>query len=191
MRASVVLVLLVSAACATARVPDFPMRALAGPHVLRAELTVSAAGEVTKYAVYVRREGIPPWVLALADDTLGPGEDREYEVELYANGSRVYEVTRVADGQEAELSVREDGGLEYVERGVGLAGLPEPVRRALAAIAGFVPGEAFHRVGPAIDDYEVAGARGGKPRSARLLRDGTLVSFSRQVPGSFEVAEGP
>ncbi len=187
--ALVVLLTCGAAACSTARVPDFPMRALSGPHVLRAKLGVSAAGQITKYTVYVRKEGLPPWVHAQADETLGRGEDLEYEVELYANGSQVYELTRRVGGEVVELSVQRDGSLEYVERVVALEDLPTAVSERLNAVEGFVPGEAFRRRGPAIDDYSVDGERSGAARRVRLLPNGTLVSINRRLPGTFEIAE--
>src|SRR6185503_6705169 len=77
-----------------ATLPEFARRSLASPHARKAALVVSPAGRISKSTVYVAREGIPSWAHAMADDTMGKGEDLAYEVEVYPDGSEVYEIYR-------------------------------------------------------------------------------------------------
>ena len=62
----------------------------------------------------MKREGLPDWVHEMADEKLGKGEDVEYEIEVYPDGSEVYEVYRTVDGREKQLSVKPDRTVYYI-----------------------------------------------------------------------------
>ncbi len=175
-----------SAAPGTMRLPAFPLEALRGPHALRAKLYFEADGALGKVSIYVSRAGIPDWVHAMADQELGKGEEVEFEVEQYANGDTVYEVTRRVGGKRIELSVRStDRKKLYLERkDLTLDSLPPPVKQTVAGVAGFTGKEVeLKETGdPATSLYEVEGELAGAPVKLCVTPAGKLTATRRGFP---------
>jgi hypothetical protein len=171
-----------------ASVPEFARRALVSPNARKADLFISPAGRISKSSVVVSREGIPSWVVAMADGSMGKGEDLAYEVEVYPDGSEVYEVYRRVEGQERQLSVRADNrkifylGVELKEDE-----LPASVKDALARFKDFRPEKRVRKEGPAFYEIHVKGERNGVPCRMRFARDGTLLAAQKRVPAEIEV----
>lgn len=176
------------AACSTVRVPSFPMQALASPHAVKGKFYLAEDGTIEKYTVYVTREGIPDWVHKMADEKLGQGPDKSYEVELYADRSEVYEVRRTIGGRERELSVKRDGSLMYVETQLEEKEVPEPVRAAVAGVKGFAAETYALKEGPGLNEYQVRGKIGGVAHRVRVTPGGKIVAVQKQLPGAVEVA---
>ena len=171
-----------------ARIPDFPMKALAMPGATRANFFISKDGTITRYAVHVGPEAMPEWMTRMADEKLGKGEDLAYEMELYPDGSEVYEVYRRVDGREKQLSVHADQSMKYVGKEMDPKELPEKVGAALRGVKGFIAEKCLFKEGPKFAEYHVKGSLGGTPHRVRLSGDGRLLSVQRKVPGEFEVA---
>lgn len=151
--------------------PDAVLAALRLPTSLRATVVLGTDGAVRKSTAYVPREAMPEWVLTMAEEKLGAGEDVEFEVEVYEDGVTVYEVTRRVAGEEVELSVNADKSVRYLEKTVDPAKLPEAVATAVAAIDGFVPAKAALKEAAGAKQYQVTGQRDG--RTYRLVLDET------------------
>jgi len=171
-----------------ARIPDFPMKALAGPGARRANFFVSKDGTITRYAVHVGPEALPDWITKMADEKIGMGEDLDYEVELYPDGSEVYEVYRRVDGREKQLSVHADRSVKYVGKEFDPKELPDKVHAALRGIKGFIAEKCMFKEGPKFAEYHIKGSLGGSPHRIRLSSDGRLLSLQRRLPGEIEVA---
>jgi hypothetical protein len=174
-----------------AGLPDFIREQLSSPHAVRAKLYIAPDGQVRKYAVYLAREGIPAWVFELADVELGQGEDVEFEAEQYENGDQVYEITRVVDGQERELSVRLDETVKYVESPIAADALPGPVKAAVEGVAGFEPELYLSKQGPELEIYQVKGKKDGARYRLDLDADGKITSQSREIDAGLVVDVEP
>jgi hypothetical protein len=171
--------------------PDFIQEHLSSPHALKAKLYVAPDGSVRKYAVYVAKDAIPAWVFELADKELGPGEDKEFEVEQYENGDQVYEITRVVDGQPKELSVKLDKTVKYVETSIAADALPAPVKAAVEGVSGFAPEQYLTKKGPDLELYQVKGKKDGASYRLDLGADGTIKSQSRDLDAGLVVDVEP
>jgi hypothetical protein len=171
--------------------PAFIQEQLRSPHAVRAKLYIAPDGQVRKYAVYLTAEGVPAWVLELADKELGQGEDKEYEAEQYENGDQVYEVTRTVDGQDKELSVKLDKTVKYVETEIAADALPEPVKAAVEGVEGFAPERYLTKKGPELEIYQVKGTKDGKKFRLDLDADGRITSQSQELDASFVVDVEP
>lgn len=174
-----------------APIPDFIHQQLASPHALRAKLYVAADGHVRKYAVYVTKEAIPAWAFEMADAELGQGEDKEYEVEQYEDGDQVYEITRLVDGAEKELSVKLDKTVKYVETPIAPDALPAPVKAAVEGVSGFVPEQYLAKKGPDLEHYQVKGTKDGARYRLDLAADGKIESQSRDLDAGLVVDVEP
>ena len=170
------------------RIPDFPMKALASPSAVRANFFISRDGTITRYTVHVGPEALPEWITKMADEKIGKGNDLDYEIELYPDGSEVYEVYRRIDGRELQLSVHADRTVKYVGRELDPKELPEKVAAAMRGVKGFIAEKCIHKEGPKFVEVHIKGSIGGLPHRLRISGDGRLLSVQRRLPGEFEVA---
>jgi hypothetical protein len=169
------------------RIPPFAFEALRSPHARSAKFTLGPDGKITKYTVYVAREALPGWTHKAADEILGRGEDVVYEVEVYDDGSEVFEITRKVNGRLRELSVRSDARLMYVERQLEAKELPAAVASALRNVDGFLPERYAVKEGPGLTEYQAWGQKDGAPHRVRLARDGRLVAVQKSLRAEFEL----
>jgi hypothetical protein len=171
-----------------ARIPEFPMKALAMAGATRANFFISKDGTITRYAVHVGPEAMPEWITKMADEKIGKGEDLEYEMELYPDGSEVFEVYRKVQGKEMQLSVHADKSVKYVGREMDPKELPGKVGAGLRGVKGFTAEKAMFKEGPKFAEYHIKGNLGGTPHRVRLSGDGRLLSVQRKLAGEFELA---
>ena len=171
-----------------ARIPDFPMKALALPSATRAGMFVSRDGTITRYTVHVGPEAIPEWVSRMADERIGKGEDLEVEMELYPDGSEVFELYRMIDGREKQLSVHADKTVKYLGRQVDEKDLPDKVGATLRGIRAFAPEKIIFKEGPRFSEVHVRGRIAGVPHRVRISGDGRLISVQKKVPAEVELA---
>jgi hypothetical protein len=169
------------------KLPKFIVDALASPYALRARLHVSRDGTIERAKVCLKREGLPEWTHDLADEKLGKGEDISYEVEVYGDGTEVYEICRQVDCYPQKVSMRRDRNFLYVETGVDASVLPEAVSTTLSKILGFKPEEYYRRDGDGTSEYHISGALLGIPHRARIMADGTLCILEKQLAAELEI----
>jgi len=172
----------------TSKLPKFIMDALNSPHALRGKIYIGRDGTVERSKVYVKREGLPEWAHQVADTKLGKGEDIAYEIEVYADGTEVYEIARMVKAKPTKISIRRDQQVRYVETIVDRSTLPAPVAATLGKIEGFHIGECHRREGENVAEFHIRGTIGGVPHRAMIRADGSLHSVSRHLPAEFEVA---
>lgn len=165
-----------------AALPGFVVDALQGPEALRAKLYVAEDGVIEKVVAYVGRDAIPAWVHTLADEKLGAGEDREFEIEEYADGTRTYEVTRTIDGRKAELSATVDKKLRYTEVELAPEAVPAPVKATADGMAGVTVLRIERKQGPGIDHFEVVGTEGEREVRVEVDGAGMVLSKARRLP---------
>jgi len=166
----------------------FIMDALSSPHALKGKLYVSRDGTVERSKVYLKREGLPEWTHEVADAKLGKGEDLSYEVEVYGDGTEVFEISRRIDGKPKKVSIRRDRQVRYVETTVDRTSLPAVVSATLAKIDGFQPTECHRRDGEKTAEFHIRGIIAGVPHRARIGADGTLQSLDRHLAAEMEVS---
>lgn len=179
-------------ACGGARpqqqIPEFPLKAMRSPHARGVKLYVSSSGGVDKVAVKVARAAIPEWVFEQVTAQLGAGADVEFEIEQYANGDEIYEVTRLVNGKLREAAIRgTDQAFMYMEeKDLVLADLPAPVRAALDAPPGGLEVREIHRQKRAdgTDRYVISGRRQGTPLSLIFDKSGALIARRQILPGN-------
>lgn len=172
-----------------AGIPDFTLKAWTSQRARKANLFVDRTGRIIRSSAHVDREGIPDWVHALADEKLGKGEDAAYEIEVYPDGSEVYEVYRTIDGRERQLSVRAgDRKLYYLGTMVDAKDLPANAARALSGLKGFQVEKCVLKEGPSFTEYHVRGFRDGVPYRVRLAKDGSMIAAQKRIPAEIEVA---
>ena len=171
-----------------ARIPDFPMKALAMQGATRANFFISKDGTITRYAVHVGPEAMPEWITTMADEKIGKGEDLEYEMELYPDGSEVFELYRRIDGREKQLSVHADKTVKYLGRQVDEKDLPDKVGATLRGIRAFAPEKIVVKEGPKFSEVHVRGRIAGVPHRVRISGDGRLISVQKKVPAEVELA---
>lgn len=170
------------------RIPEFALKALSHPTASRAGIFISRDGTLTRYAVKVGPEAMPEWIAAMADERIGKGEDLEYEVELYPDGSEVYEIYRLVDGREKQLSVHADRNVKYVGRQMEEKDLPDRVGATLRGVKSFLPEKIILKEGPRFTEYHVRGRIGGAPYRLRMSGDGRLIALQKKVPTEIELA---
>ncbi len=168
--------------------PKFIMDALHSPHVLRGKIYVARDGTIERAKVFVRREGLPEWTHQIADDKLGKGQEVAYEVEVYGDGTEVYEIARLIEGRPKKISLRRDQKVRYVEQLFDKGSLPAAVAATLGKIEGFQVGEVRRREGDKLTEYHIVGLIAGVPHRAMIRADGTLQSVTRHLPAEMEVA---
>lgn len=171
-----------------ARIPEFPMKALATPGATKANFFVSRDGTITRYAVHVGPEALPEGMSKLADEKIGKGRDLAYEAELYPDGSEVYEIYRKVDGREKQLSVHADRSVKYIGTEVEEKDLPAKVGAILRGVKGFTMDKCMFKEGPQFAEFHVQGWIGASPHRVRISGDGRLLSVQRKVPAEVEVA---
>ena len=161
--------------------------ALNSPHALKGKLYVSRDGTVERSKVYLKKEGLPDWTHQVADEKLGKGEDIAYEVEVYGDGTEVFEIARMVKGKPKKLSLRRDRQVRYVESIVDRTSVPAPVLATVTKIEGFHVGEFHHREGEHLSEFHARGTISGVPHRAQIRADGSLLSLSRPLPAEMEV----
>lgn len=170
-----------------ARIHPFILKALASPHAARSNFFISADGRIVRSSVHMKREGLPDWVHAMADEKLGKGEDVEYEIEVYPDGAEVYEVYRKVDGREKQLSARPDRTVYYIGVEQDPAAPPIAVAAALRRLDGFEMKHCVAKEGPTFFEYHVKGLLEGNEVRARVGKDGRLIALQRRIPSVIEV----
>lgn len=173
------------------RLHPFIAKALASPHAIKANFFVTAEGRVVRSSVHVKKEGIPDWVHAMADEKIGQGEDLEYEVEVYPDGTQVYEVYRKVDGKERQLSAAVDRTVYYIGLEQDVASLPAEAASTLAKLEGFEAKRCVLKEGATFHEYHVKGTLNGGELRARLGKDGRLIALQRRLPSAVEVELPP
>jgi hypothetical protein len=163
------------------------MDALSSPHALRGKLYVSRDGTVERSKVFLKREGMPEWTHEVADAKLGKGEDLSYEIEVYGDGTEVFEISRRVGGKPMKVSLKRDRQVRYVETTAERKSLPAPVSAALEKIEGFQADEFRRRDSEKGAEYHVRGSIAGVPHRARIRADGTLQSLDRPIAAEMEV----
>lgn len=173
------------------RLHPFVAKALASPHAIKSNFFVTADGRVTRSSVHVKKEGIPDWVHAMADEKIGKGEDLDYEVEVYPDGTQVYEVYRKVNGKERQLSAAADRTVYYIGLEQDVASLPPEVASTLAKLEGFEAKRCVVKEGATFHEYQVKGTLNGGELRARLGKDGRLIALQRRLPSEVEVEMAP
>lgn len=169
-------------------VPQGPREILFDPDVKRAKLYFEDAGNVTKYVAYVDVAALPAWVLQVADEKIGPGEDIDWQIEYYGADRQVYEVTRRTEEGVREVSIGQDRTVYYLHYVIDPADLPEPVAERVDQFVGLKIEEAARKeYADGSVRYLIEGElQQGKHRL--LLSDqGELLSHHRSVPAVIEV----
>ncbi len=193
MRSLSILSLLLLVGCAgapppqPAGLPGFVVEALQAPTARKAKLYVAADGTISKAVAYVDRAAIPDWVHTMADEQLGAGDDAEYEIEQYADGTQTYEVTRTVNGLKAELSVTVDRALRYTERALADDAVPEPIKTAIGGLSGMQISRIEHKKGPAIDHFEVVAMQGETELRMVFAPDGKPLGTARRIPAVIQL----
>lgn len=171
-------------------VPEGPRDVLFAENVERATLYFDAEGNVAKYTAYVKATAIPAWVVQMADEKLGPGDDVEWEVEYYGADHKVYEVTRkLPDGGVKVLSASDDRQLFYVQTELQpSAVLPEPVSKRISEINGFKLTQLSRKeYGDGTVTYQARGLLSGQDHQLTLSDSGELRYHTRSVPAKIEI----
>lgn len=171
-----------------ARIPEFPMKALASPAATKAGVFISKDGTITRYAVHLGREAMPEWIHAMADEKIGKGEDLTYEAELYPDGSEVYEIYRKVGEKEKQLSIHRDRSLKYLGTQLEERELPDKVRTTVKGVKGFTVEKCIFKEGPSFAEYHLRGMIGGVHHRIRIAPDGNLIAIQRRIPAEFEVS---
>ena len=171
-----------------AKLHKFILDALASPYALKARLHVGRDGTIDRASVCMAREGMPDWTHTVADEKLGQGEDISYQVEVYEDGTQVYEICRQVDCYPQKVSIRQDRNILYVETGVDASAVVEAVSTTLDKIPGFKPEEYARRDLDGTMEYCVTGTILGIPHRARINADGTLRCLEKQVAAEVDVA---
>ena len=171
-----------------AKLPKFILDALASPYALKARLHVGRDGTIDRASVGMAREGMPEWTHDIADEKLGQGEDISYDVEVYEDGTQVYEICRQVDCYPRKVSIHQDRNILYVETGVDASAVVEAVSSTLDKIPGFKPEEYARRDLDGTMEYCVTGTILGIPHRARINADGTLRFLEKQLAAEVDVA---
>ncbi len=169
-------------------VPQGPREVLFDPNVERARLYFEDGGNVAKYTAYVEAKALPAWVVQMANEKLGPGEDLEWEIEYYGADKQVYEVTRrTADGIR-EISVGDDRTVFYLHFVIEPSELPDAVRERVQQFAGLKMTEAARKeYTDGAVRYLVRGEFHGENHRMLLSDTGELLAHTRAVPAVIEV----
>jgi hypothetical protein len=167
----------------------FPLAALRGPHARSVKVYLDADGALAKLTAYVERAGIPEWVHALADKEIGKGDEVEFEVEQYRDGTTVYEVTRKIAGKRVELAVASrDRAMLYIERkDLALADVPAAVQAAAAKVAGFTLERYSLKQRRGAQEHELEGKLAGRPASIYFGDDGTIRRQYFELPARVKI----
>lgn len=169
------------------RLPEFVWKALSSPHAKKANFWTGPDGQLLRYTVYVERGGIPDWVHAMADERLGKGEDLEFELEVYPDGSNVYEIYRKIDGLEKQLSVKADRSLFYIGTEQPADKLPEPVSSVIRDMKDLKISKCVFKEGKNVSEYHLKATRDGVPCRIRISKAGRLIAIQRRIPADVEV----
>jgi hypothetical protein len=173
------------------QLPAFPWKVLSSPHARKANLWTTADGRLSRYSVVVDKAALPDWVPAMADARLGRGPDLECEIELYPDGSEVYEIYRKIDGRERQLSVKADRSLYYVGTEQDPGKLPDAVAAAIRGLKDVVVEHCLLKEGPQVAEYHLRASVEKAPCRIRVSKDGALLAVQRKIPGEVEVPLKP
>lgn len=169
----------------------FIAKALASPHALKTNFFVSEEGRLIRSSVHVKKGGLPDWVHSMADEKIGAGDDMEYEIEVYPDGSEVYEIYRKVGGKERQLSVKTDRGIYYIGSEIEPERLPKAVAATLEKLEHFEMASCVSKEGATFHEYHVKGMLDGQPVRARIAKDGRLISVQKRLPSEIEVEVNP
>jgi hypothetical protein len=169
------------------RLPEFVWKALSSPSARKANLWTGIQGEILRYTVYVDRSMMPDWIHAMADERIGKGEDVEYELEVYPDGSQVYELYRKSAGLEKQLSVKADQSLYYIGIEHPADKLPEAVASALRDLKDLKVDKCVLKEGPQVAEYHLKGTRDGVPCRIRVSKSGKVLAVQRKISADIEV----
>jgi len=173
------------------KLPAFPWQALSTPQAKRAGFWTRADGRVSRYAVHVDKSGVPEWLHAMADAKLGRGPDLDYEVELYPDGSEVYEIYRKIEGRERQLSAKSDRSVYYVGTELDPAKLPDVVAGALGEVKVAAVEKCVLKEGSSVAEYHVTATVNQMPCRVRIAKDGKLIAVQHRIPAEVEVPLKP
>jgi len=173
------------------RMPAFPWRALSSPLARKAALWTTPDGRLSRYAVVVDIAALPDWVAAMADARIGRGPDLEHEIELYPDGTEVYEIYRKVDGRERQMSVKADRSLYYVGTEQDPGRLPEAVAAAIRGLRDVVVEHCMLKEGPQVAEYHLRATVEKAPCRIRVSKNGELLAAQRKIPGEVEVQLKP
>jgi len=173
------------------KMPAFPWRALSSPLARKASLWTTPDGRLSRYTVGVDKSALPDWVPAMADARLGRGPDLECEIELYPDGSEVYEIYRKVDGRDRQISVKADRSLYYVGTEQDAGKLPEAVAAAIRGLKDVVVEHCMLKEGPQVAEYHLRATVEKAPCRIRVSKDGALVAVQRRIPAEVEVPLKP
>jgi hypothetical protein len=169
-------------------VPQGPREVLFDADVKRAKLYFEDAGNVTKYTAYVDASALPAWVVQIAEEKLGAGEDLEWEIEYYGADKQVYELTRRTEEGVREISVGDDRTVYYLHFVIDPSELPDPVAERVAQFVGLDVEEAARKeYADGSVRYLVLGVLQGEKHRLLLSDSGELLSHTRSVPAVIEV----
>lgn len=174
-----------------AKIPGYAWQALSSPYARKASFWATSNGRWSRYAVHVDRAAVPDWVHAMADAKLGRGLDLEYEVELYPDGTEVYEIYRTVDGREKQLSVKADRSVYYVGTEQDVSKLPEGVTGAIRELKELVVERCMLKESPVLSEYHLKATLEKQPCRVRVSRDGKLIAVQRRIPAEVEVPLKP
>ena len=173
------------------KVPPFAWQALSSPTAKKAGIWTSADGRMTRYSVHVDKAGVPDWLHAMADAQLGRGADLDYEVEVYPDGSEVYEIYRKVDGRERQLSVKADRTVYYVGIEHDADKLPEAVSTAIKDLKGLTVQKCMLKEGPTVAEYHLGATLNQATCRVRISKDGQLLAVQRKMQAEVEVPLKP
>jgi hypothetical protein len=173
------------------QLPPFPWRFLSSPHTRKANLWTTVDGRLSRYSIVVDTTGLPDWVPAMADARIGRGPDLECEIELYPDGSEVYEIYRKVDGRERQISVKADRSLYYVGTELDPGKLPDAVAGAIRRLKDVVVEHCLLKEGPQVAEYHLRATVEKAPCRIRVSKDGALLAVQRKIPAEVEVPLKP
>lgn len=173
------------------KLPAFPWQALSAPTAKKAGFWTSADGRLSRYSVHVDKAGIPDWIHAMADAQLGRGQDLDYEIELYPDGSEVYEIYRKVDGRERQLSARADRTVYYIGTEHEASRLPEAVSTAIQDLQGLTVQKCILKEGPTVSEYHLSATLNQASCRVRVSKDGQRIAVQRKIAAEVEVPLKP
>lgn len=154
------------------------------------KIRVNAEGGIVKQALYHDQSTVIPQPVLEAAKAKFPGSTPvHYELELYAELGRVFEVeVKTSDGRQCELAAHEDGTELYTECRVDPAELDPTILATVEreALGGTLL-EAEHKTGPEMDEFTVEVDSQGVELYLQIASDGSLLSKHKRVPAVVEV----
>lgn len=148
-------------------------------------------GAVRKTSVYHSDASrIPAAVMALVQERYPGATPRYYEHELYTDDGYVYEVDfKTANGEEIEVSVKEDGTLKYIESYIDADKVPEAIKATVASkVPGGTIGDVEVKEGPGLYEVSVEVATDGAgEHHLTFSRENALLRHAIRYPAFIEI----